>query len=170
MRANNCAKNTRNPNSCSKVIAWTRICGRRRRTNRYKNSHPPVFRGDLNSTLSSHCEIAHRWMPQNLNSLRRSDPYMRQYTRPSFLKVICTVINPILLTYLLTWRYQLLAWPAPSQYLNQCRNIVNSNLRNKLEWNQAIWNTANVILFHSRKLIWKCGLENGGHFVSATTC
>ena len=101
MRANNCAKNTRNPNSCSKVIAWTRICGRRRRTNRYKNSHPPVFRGDLNSTLSSHCEIAHRWMPQNLNSLRRSDPYMRQYTRPSFLKVICTVINPILLIYLL---------------------------------------------------------------------
>ena len=34
--------------SCWKVIMWTRICGRRRRKNRYKNikSHP-VYRGDL---------------------------------------------------------------------------------------------------------------------------
>ena len=45
------AKNERNPKSCSKVIAWTRTCGRgrrRRRTNRYKNiKSPPVYRGDL---------------------------------------------------------------------------------------------------------------------------
>ena len=55
VRANNCAKNERNPKSCSKVIAWTRICGRRRRrrrrrrrTNRYKNiKSPPVYWGDL---------------------------------------------------------------------------------------------------------------------------
>ena len=26
-------------------------------------------------------------------------------------------------------------WSAPSHYLNQCWNIVNSNLRNKLQWN-----------------------------------
>ena len=26
-------------------------------------------------------------------------------------------------------------WPAPSHYLNQCCNIVNWNLRNKLQWN-----------------------------------
>ena len=60
MRANNRAKNERNPKSCSKVIAWTRICGRRRRlrqrrrrrTNRYKNiKSPPVYRDDL-KTLS----------------------------------------------------------------------------------------------------------------------
>ena len=45
-------KNEKNPKSCSKVIAWTRICGRRRRrrTNRYKNiKSPPVYRGDLRS-------------------------------------------------------------------------------------------------------------------------
>ena len=50
--ANNRAKNERNPKSCSKGIAWTRICGRwrrrRGRTNRYKNiKSPPVYRGDL---------------------------------------------------------------------------------------------------------------------------
>ena len=51
VRANNRAKNERNPKSCSKVNAWTRICGRRRRTNRYKNiKSPPVYRGDLNIT------------------------------------------------------------------------------------------------------------------------
>ena len=26
-------------------------------------------------------------------------------------------------------------WPVPSHYLNQCWNIVNLNLRNKLQWN-----------------------------------
>ena len=30
------------------------------------------------------------------------------------------------------WR---VAWPAPSQYLNQCWNILNWTLRNKLRWN-----------------------------------
>ena len=28
-----------------------------------------------------------------------------------------------------------IAWPAPSHYLNQCWNIVNLTLRNKLQWN-----------------------------------
>ena len=47
-RVSNCAKNERNPNSCSKVTAWTRICDRRRRTNRYKNiKSPPVYGDDL---------------------------------------------------------------------------------------------------------------------------
>ena len=54
VRANNRAQNERNPKSCSKVIAWTRICGRRRRTNLYKNiKSPPVYQGDL-ITISSH--------------------------------------------------------------------------------------------------------------------
>ena len=68
VRANNCAKNERNPKSCSKVIAWTRICGRRRwrrwrrrrrRTNRYKNiKSPPVYWGDLKINLwHQSCEI-----------------------------------------------------------------------------------------------------------------
>ena len=52
-KTNNRAKNERNPKSCSKVIARTRICGQRRRrrqqrTNRYKDiKSPPVYRGDL---------------------------------------------------------------------------------------------------------------------------
>ena len=53
VRANNHANNERNPKSCSKVIAWTRICGRRRRMNRYKNiKSPPVYRGDLKNIKS----------------------------------------------------------------------------------------------------------------------
>ena len=55
-------------------------------------------------------------------------------------------------------------------------------------WCQAIiWTTAGILLigplatnsseilaklihFHSRKYIWKCRLENGGHFISASMC
>ena len=33
------------------------------------------------------------------------------------------------------FRLWLVAWPAPSHYLNQCWNIVNWTLRNKLQWN-----------------------------------
>ena len=31
-------------------------------------------------------------------------------------------------------RLWLVAWPAPSHYLNQCRNIVNWTMRNKFQW------------------------------------
>ena len=52
-----------------------------------------------------------------LNSLRPSDAYMGQETfHPRFRK----------------W---LVAWSAPSHYLNQCWNIVNLTLWNKLQWN-----------------------------------
>ena len=47
----------------------------------------------------------------------------------------------------------------PSHYLSQCSLIVNCTLRNKIQWN------SNCILFHSRKYIWKCRLQNGIHFV-----
>ena len=40
----------------------------------------------------------------------------------------------------------------PSHYLNQCWNIVNSILRNKIRWNLYIF----FIGFHWRKCIWKC--------------
>ena len=53
VRANNRAKSERNPKSCSKVVVWTRICGRRRRrrqrTNRYKNIVTPGIPGWLNN-------------------------------------------------------------------------------------------------------------------------
>ena len=51
------------------------------------------------------------------NSLRPSDAYMRQQTNQHWL------------------RYWLVAWSAPSHYLNQCWNIVNWTLRNKVERN-----------------------------------
>ena len=38
-------------------------------------------------------------------------------------------------TYQLWFRQWLVAWPAPSHYLNQCWNIVNWTLGNKLQWN-----------------------------------
>ena len=53
----------------------------------------------------------------SVNSLRPSDAYMRQLTHHHW------------------FRYWLVAWPAPSHYLNQCWIIVNWTLRNKLLWN-----------------------------------
>ena len=61
VRANKRAKNERNPKSCSKVIAWRRICSwrlrlrlrpRPRHKNRYKNIKSlPVYWGDLITEL-----------------------------------------------------------------------------------------------------------------------
>ena len=53
----------------------------------------------------------------DLNSLRPSDAYMRQWINQHW------------------FRQWLVAWPAPSHYLNQCWDIVNWTLRNKLQWN-----------------------------------
>ena len=54
---------------------------------------------------------------RSVNSLRPSDAYMRQLLNHHW------------------FRQWLVAWSAPSHYLNQWWNIVNSNLRNKLQWN-----------------------------------
>ena len=51
------------------------------------------------------------------NSLRPSDAYMRRWTNHHW------------------FRQWLVAWPAPSHHLNQCWNIVNWTLGNKLQWN-----------------------------------
>ena len=52
-----------------------------------------------------------------VNSLRPSDAYMRHYTNHHW------------------FRQWLVAWSAPSHYLNQCWFIVNWNFWNKLHWN-----------------------------------
>ena len=52
-----------------------------------------------------------------VNSLRPGDAYMCQKTNHH------------------GFRQWLVTWLAPSHYLNQCWNIVNWNLRNKLQWN-----------------------------------
>ena len=55
-----------------------------------------------------------------LNSLRPSNAYMHQYTNHHWFG---------------QW---LVAWSVPSHRLNQCWNIVNWTLRNKLQWNFII--------------------------------
>ena len=55
-----------------------------------------------------------KWL---VNSLRPSDAYMRQLTNHHW------------------FRWWLVTWPAPNHYLNQCWNIVNWTIRNKLQWN-----------------------------------
>ena len=52
-----------------------------------------------------------------LNTLRPSDAYMRGWTNHHW------------------FRYWLVAYPTSSHYLNQCWNIVNWTLGNKLQWN-----------------------------------
>ena len=62
-----------------------------------------------------------------VNSLRPSDAYMRQWTNQHW------------------FRYWLVAWSAPSHYQNQCWNIVNKTLRNKLQW---IFSRSSNIFIH----------------------
>ena len=57
------------------------------------------------------------------------------------------------------------AWSARSHYLNQYWNIVNWTPKNKLMKFQS-----KCIHYLSSKSIWKCRLENGGHFVSYSVC
>ena len=57
------------------------------------------------------------WFTRFFNALRPSDAYMRHYINHHW------------------FRQWLVAWPAPSHYLNQCWNIGDRNLRSKLQWN-----------------------------------
>ena len=60
----------------------------------------------------------------------------------------------------------LIAWSAPSHYQNQCWNIVDLNLRNKLQWNVK---RNPYIFIHENtfaNVVWK----NGANFVSASMC
>ena len=52
-----------------------------------------------------------------LNSLRPSDTYMRQWTNQHW------------------FRQWIVAWTSPTHYLNQCWNIINCTIGNKLHWN-----------------------------------
>ena len=50
-----------------------------------------------------------------------------------------------------------------SHYLNLCWHIVDTNLRNKFQWNLK----RNSYIF-IKKCVWKCHLRNGGLIVSAS--
>ena len=82
------------------------------------------------------------------NLLRPSDAYMHQETNHHW------------------FRKWLVAWLAPSHYLNQCWNIINWTLGNKLQWNL----NRKLNMFIQENAFEKCRLWNGGHFVSAIMC
>ena len=67
-----------------------------------------------------HCLCRTLWFIDvltSVNSLRPSDAYMRRWQNHNWFRL---------------W---LVAWPAPSHYLNQWWKIVDWTLRNKLPWN-----------------------------------
>ena len=73
-----------------------------------------------------------------------SAAYMRQWTGSALIQIMaCRLFGA-----------------NSDDYINQCWDIVNWTLRNKLRWNFH-QNTK----FPSRKCIWKYRLRNGGHFV-----
>ena len=83
----------------------------------------------------------HIGIRQRFNSLRPSDAYMR-HSSDAYMRH--------------HWfRWRLVAWPAPSHYLNQSWNIINWIHRNFSEI------LSEIRAFHSRKCIWKCRLRNG---------
>ena len=57
--------------------------------------------------------------------------YISSWTHWGRMTHIC-VGNIIIIRYWFRW--WLVAWSAPSHYLNRCLNIVNWTLRNKLQW------------------------------------
>ena len=59
------------------------------------------------------------------------------------------------------FRLWLTACWAPSHYLNQFWLIINWDIRNK----NPVKFESKYKIFHSYKFIWKCRLQNGGHFV-----
>ena len=74
---------------------------------------------------------------QCVNSLRPSDAYMRQQTNHHWFR---------------PW---LAAWKEPSHYLNQCQNIVNLTLRNKLQWNFNRYSNIFIQENPFQNVIWK---------------
>ena len=97
----------------------------------------------------THWVISHNWFRKWLDACSMPSHYLNQqwhiiswdpyeqYSVKILLKNKRDLI-PANLLKILSTRYRPFCWcpwSAPSHYLNQCWNIVNSNLRNKLQWN-----------------------------------
>ena len=81
--------------------------------------------------------------PNGVNSLRPSDAYMRQQTRPSLVQIFgAKPLSEPMMTYC---------------QLNHKEHI---SMKYYLKFRS----------FHSRNCIWNCRLWNGGHFVSVSMC
>ena len=79
--------------------------------------HVKLIECQMNYNSANSC-----YFKRYINSLRPSGAIMRQSTNHHW------------------FRWWLVAWSAPSHYLNQCWDIVNWTLRNKLQWNFN-WNS-----------------------------
>ena len=53
------------------------------------------------------------------------------------------------------FRQWLVAWTAPSHYLNQCRNILNLTPRNKLQWNFNRYSNIFIQENPFQNVVWK---------------
>ena len=83
-----------------------------------------------------------------INSLRTSDAYMRQKTRPSLIQIMgCCLFN---------------AKPLSKSMMTCCQLDHEEHISMKYD--------LKFISFHSRKCIWSYHLWNGSHFVSASMC
>ena len=74
----------------------------------------------------------------------------------------CICVSKLRHHWLRKW---LVACSPPSQYLNQCLHIVNWTPGTN--FGEICVKSNNI---HCRNLSWKCHLESGGHFVSASMC
>ena len=70
--------------------------------------------------------------PQWVNSLWPSEAIMWWHISGLKIAFVSQGISELTHWGRVTYIY---TWPAPSHYLNQCWNIVNSNLRIKIQWN-----------------------------------
>ena len=86
----------------------------------------------------------HAYEDDYFNSLRPSDAYLHQETKPTWIQIM-------------DFRFLV-----PSHYLNQCCLIVDWTLQWSLN--------PNLYFFYQRKYTWKCHLQYGGHFILALMC
>ena len=61
--------------------------------------------------------------------------YTYEYFKRKLNKCLVSKLKQRLISTGTAFIPYIIVWSAPSHYLNQCRNIINSNLRNKFQWN-----------------------------------
>ena len=124
-----------NNDSCRRQWKFPLICYNKLRHHCLLNCHvnsslsPGIFMVPVDGALGCHKWLLLSFIPTllytmkhelvfslHLNSLRPSDAYMRQQSSQHW------------------FRQWIVAWSAPSHYQNQCSDIVNWSLRNKLQW------------------------------------
>ena len=85
-----------------------------------------------------HYFLIHFYDKKHINSSRQGEAYMRQQTKHR------------------CFRQWLVAWLAPSHYLNQCWDVANWTLRNKLWWNLS--RNSNIFIQENasfENIVWK---------------